>query len=154
MRFFEGLDGLKKVYADLNSSGTKEVQLVRSRHSPNKDMRDVISEQTEKQIELNIKVKIINSTDDVGINKRLHKDNERGTERRVAAAEVFLNPAQILIYGNKIAFTTYTEPMMSVILEHSDIAETIRSLYKMTWDRTAAETKAYLKKHITEQKTS
>lgn len=147
VRFFDGLKGLQFVYNDLNTSDAKELWVVRSRIKPSEEMLALIREQRKRQTDRGIKVKVMNSTEDVDITKYLHQDENASTERRVVAGSVFKNPAQILIYANKVAITTYQDPMVTTLIEHGDIAETLRSLYSIVWQKTLAETKTFLNKH-------
>lgn len=146
VRFYTGPHGLKSLYADINSSGCKEILIVRSRLKAPDDMLPIISEQIAKQRQLGIKVKVINSSIDTDLGKLLPTDAEVGTERRIIGHETFKNPSQIIIYNNKIACTTYAEPNITVLIEHADIAETLRSMYIFIWRQSTAETQTYLKK--------
>jgi len=146
VRFYTGLSGLKSLYSDINNSGVKELLIVRSRLKAPTDMRLLISEQVEKQHSLGIKVKVVNSTIDGDISKYLDRDTSYGTERRIIGHETFRNTAQLIIYGNKVAFTTYAEPNITVVVEHADIAETLASMYLFIWRQSLAETQANLKR--------
>lgn len=139
VRFYGGLKGMENLYKDMNASGVKEIFIIRSNMKPPEEMRKLITKQRELQKERGVIVNIINSTIDDGIEKYLHLDAERGVNRRVIRHEVFSNPAQIIIYGRKVGFTTYAEPTMTVVIEHPDIAQTLLSMFGIIWKHTEKE---------------
>jgi sugar-specific transcriptional regulator TrmB len=141
VRFYTGIDGLKEIYQDLNQDNTKELWLVRAHTLATPEMRELIKKQRLIQIKNGVKVRVINSDKDPEFTKYIPEDSATLTERRVISGAIFKNPAQILIYGSKIAITTYREPLLTTLIEHADIAETLRSMYLVIWNKTAAETK-------------
>jgi sugar-specific transcriptional regulator TrmB len=141
VRFYSGTEGLKEIYRDLNQSNIKELWLVRARTPASKDMKTLIQKQRLTQIKNGVSVRVINSDEDPEFTKYIQQDKAALTERRVISGAVFKNPAQILIYGEKIAITTYREPLLTTLIEHADIAETLRSMYSVIWNKTTAETK-------------
>jgi len=140
VRFYTDVAGLKEIYRDLNQSSVKELWLVRARTAASPEMRALIKEQRIIQIKNGVQVRVINSDADPNFTKHLQDDAASLTERRVISGSVFKNPAQILMYGSKIAITTYREPLLTTLIEHSDIADTLRSMYTVIWNKTAAET--------------
>lgn len=140
VRFLPGANGMKQCYQEINQSGCAEISLIRSRIEPPTALRTIISEQVEKQQSLGIAVRVINSTLDVDVTKYLDVDKKRNAERRIIAGEVFNNPAQIIMWGEKTAFTTYNEPMLTTIIEHADIATTLQSMFQVLWQKTLQET--------------
>ena len=148
VRFYTGMAGLNTVYRDINSMHLKEIWLVRSSvHLPD-DIKQTVSEQAQLQMQLGIKVNIINSSADPGLAGYLqnNRDVTRHVERRILAGELFKNPAQVLIYGDKIAITTYQEPMVTTVLDHPDIATTLKSMYQFIWEQSKQETQMFIKK--------
>lgn len=147
VRFYGGTEGLKALYRNINDSGVKEIYLVRSRIHPDQATSDIINAQVEKQLQLNIMVKVINSTADPGFEKYLLEDKARLVDRRIIPAEIYKNPSQIIIYGNKVGFTTYRSPMITVVIEHEDIATTMHSMYSYIWKKAEIDTNYYLSSH-------
>jgi len=146
VRFFVGIEGLKALYKDLNKSGVTEIYLVRSNQQPEEAMFEVIKEQVAHQIRQGIKVYVVNSSGDADLSIYIERDAAQNTERRIIAKETFQNPAQILIYGNKVGFTTYRSPMITTLIENEDIATTILSLYRYLWKQSVGETNMLIKK--------
>jgi len=149
VRFYSGVQGLKNLYTDINASPIDSLLIIRSNQQAEPEMIDIIRDQVERQVRQGIKVKVINSSADYKLTANLHLDEARLTERRVIPAEVFANPAQIIIYADKIAFTTYRQPNITVVIEHKDIAETLRSLYSYVWKKSEIDTKYFMEKNIT-----
>lgn len=147
VRFYSGTEGLQALYKDINESGSKELYIVRSHVPAEGSMLELLQDQVQTQIHNRVQVRVINSSNDLGITKYLTLDNARLTERRILPHEIFQNPSQIIIYDNKVGFTTYRNPMMTVVIEHEDIATTMRSLYSYIWKKADTDTKHYLTTH-------
>lgn len=148
IRFYAGIEGVERLYRDINSSGCREIWLVRSSVAVDSELKQKISEQALLQEKQGVKVNIINSSFDPGLSGYLksNRDAPRHVERRILSGELFKNPAQILIYGEKIAITTYQEPIVTTVLDHPDIATTIKSLYQFIWKQSLTETQMFVKK--------
>lgn len=146
VRFFSGIDGIRKLYKDINSSFNEEIWIVRSSIRPDAKFLEEINKQVEYQVKNGVKVKIINSSKDSDLGKNIHLDGTRNTQRGIIAGEAFKNPAQIIIYRDKVAFTTFSDPEFTTVLENQDIATTLRSMYQIIWRQSLAETAMHLKK--------
>jgi sugar-specific transcriptional regulator TrmB len=142
--FFVGLDGLKKLYHDINDSGEKNLWIIRSNTRPHPEILTEINKQVDYQIRKGIKVRLINSSTDSNLKEGLESKKDINLERGIVAGEVFKNPAQIIIYQDKVAFTTFTEPEFTTIIENADIATTLRSTYQLVWRQSQIETKMHL----------
>lgn len=144
VRFYSGVQGLKNLYKDINASEINSLLIIRSNQQAEPEMTEIIRNQVELQMRQGIEVKVVNSSADYKLTANLSFDAERYTERRIIPAEVFSNPAQIIIYANKIAFTTYRKPNITVVIEHADIAETLRSVYEYLWVKSKIDTKYFM----------
>ena len=147
IRFFLGVDGIKKLYAEMNRAQPKEVHLIRSANVKKSDeMSAVIKDQVREQVKRKIKVYVISPSFDA-LKYLIPKDKDRNTERRIIAAEVFETPSQILIYDNVVAITTYREPIITTVIKHQDIVITMLALFTYIWKQSRAETGIFLKKY-------
>lgn len=49
-------------------------------------------------------------------------------------AEKLNIPAQVIVYGDKVAITNFKESMITVAVESKYIAETFRLMFEYMWD--------------------
>ena len=56
-------------------------------------------------------------------------------ERRRVPREETLNSAQVIVYGNKTAFSSFGECMITTIIEDKGIAETCSMLFEALWGK-------------------
>ncbi len=144
---YEGLAGIKKMHDDMIREG-KNILLIQSPYD--KDFPE-----TKKLVDQNIAQRI-----KAGIHTRaitpllsrtaeiLKLDKERLIERRVTSQDKFLTPAQIIIYGDKTAITTYREPLLTTIIENKDIRDTFAIIFEYIWRTEAAEHQEIVKEII------
>lgn len=148
VRFYAGADGLKHVYKKLNADSPKEIFLIRSTEmESNSEMIELAKEQVQEQVRKRIKVHVI-SPALPALERIVKKDIDRNTERRIIAREVFDTTAQILIWNNCVAITTYREPIMTTLIEHPDISHTMNTLFTFIWKKSVVDTQENLKKYI------
>lgn len=131
VRYFEGIDGIKRVYADtltatteiLNYANSKEIRL----HWPNYDEEYVV-----KRFQKKIPLKGIAPDDDAG--KRVQKEDKKYLrETCLLSSKEFRFTNEINIYDNKVAITSFHGELIGIIIESQEIADTQRDIFKMAW---------------------
>lgn len=131
VRYFEGIEGIKRVYRDtltatteiLNYANSKEVRL----HWPNYDQ-----EYIQERIRKGIFLKGIAPDDIKGIGvKKLDSVSLR--ETRLLPSEDFHFTNEINIYDNKVAITSFHNELIGILIESDEIADTQRDIFKMAW---------------------
>ena len=131
VRYFEGLDGIKRVYEDtltatteiLNYSNTHEILS----HWPTYN-DDYVSLRTQKSIFL----RGIAPSDEYG--KKLIKDDRKYLrEFRLLSSKDFNFTNEINIYDNKVAIVSFSPELIGIIIESQAIADTQRDIFKMAW---------------------
>lgn len=146
IRYYAGASGLASFYSKLNADQPKEIYLIRSTYiEQNPEMNQVVEDQIKKQIELNIKVYVLTPTMD-DLLERMTKDVPGQIERRVIDRSVFETGAQVLMYNNIVAHTTYRDPTITTVIEHEDIAATYRAMFNVVWQKTQKETEENIEK--------
>jgi len=149
VRFYMGTDGLQEMYNDLNASGNKSIDLIRSSRFDTTDeesVADIVKRQVMKQISLGIQVRIITPLLPETAYYLSLDETYKNTQRRIIPREVFETSSQILLYGNKVAITTYRQPMMTTIVDHADVADTYRALFNYIWRASRGESDEIVKK--------
>ncbi len=151
IRFYSGVDGLKLLYSKVNRDKPSEILLIRSTEvETNKEMNEVVREQIEKQIHLGINVRVITPVLP-HLKDIVPKDKERRAERRIIAREVFDTKAQILIWNDNVAITTYREPVFTTLISNSDITDTMKVMFSFIWRKSLVDTDENMKKIFSEE---
>lgn len=132
IRYFEGISGIKAIYEDTLNSSTEILNYANSReirtHWPEYD-----SEYVRKRVRHKIYLRGIAPLDEHGSwVKSQDKANYR--EIRLVPSEEFSFTNEINIYDDKVAIISYKDvPLMGMIIESAEIANTQRDIFKMAW---------------------
>ncbi len=132
IQYFEGLNGIKRIYLDTLSSQTEILNYADSEgirtHWPEHD-----EEYIKQRVKRGIYLRGICADDDYGKTQKA-KDWECNREIRLVPKEEFDFSNEINIYDNKVAIVSYGKDLIGMIIENRDIANTQRTIFKMAWD--------------------
>jgi sugar-specific transcriptional regulator TrmB len=133
IRYFEGLDGVKAIYEDTLSSKTEILN-----YSNSKEIRDHWPNYDEEYVAKRVKHKIylrgVSPADEHGAWVHEH-DKEYFREIRLVPWEQFTFTNEINIYDDKVAIISYKDkPLIGMIIESLEIANTQRDIFKMAWE--------------------
>jgi sugar-specific transcriptional regulator TrmB len=135
VRFYEGLDGVKMLNKDILMTKS-DVKLIRSPFDNNTEELDSKARKfLEDRAILGIKTKLIVPIKNNPSSISPEWDKMNLIERRRVPREELLNAAQIIIYSNKVAFTSFGSSMITTIIEDSSITETCTMLFNALWRR-------------------
>lgn len=135
VRFYEGVKGIEMLYKDILHTG-KDIKLIRSPFDKNtQELEVLVNRQIKLQIENNIHVRIITPMD-VPYDEKLKKRDkaELVTRCRIPREEMNIS-AQIMIYGDKVALTSFQDCMITTIIEDKSITETFSILFEAIWKK-------------------
>lgn len=136
---FEGATGIKQVYEDT----LVEEFPIRSFLQPREVSQEIdeylANSYMPRRAKKGIRIKnIVSGTSGVAehllVEKGFHRHN-RYVDQKQFPADI-----ELLIYGNRSAFVTYlknSQPM-GIIIESAEIAETLRSLHEIAWQKAEA----------------
>lgn len=132
VRYFEGLAGIKALYTDTLTSKTEILN-----YSNSKEIRDHWKNYDEEYVKERVKRKIflrgISPDDEHGLAVKSH-DREMHREIRLVPAHEFTFTNEINIYDDKVAIASFKdEPLIGMIIESLEIANTQRDIFKMAW---------------------
>ncbi|MDP3661609.1 MAG: helix-turn-helix domain-containing protein [bacterium] len=136
IQFFEGTEGLQNVYADIIEVG----QDIRVISSPiiegRREVLQLIKEQIKKQVEQNIKTRAITPLAASQMVATPVEDDEKYliTRKKVPAEKLNI-PAQIIIYGDKVAITNFKDGLVTVVMESKYIRETFEKMFEYIWEK-------------------
>ncbi len=132
VRFFEGMDGIKKVLWDTLSS-QEAIMAYSDIEAIDKYANKLNKEYVEKRKKLGVKKRGI--VKDSPFSRNFLKNYFTDiTENRFISGELFPFNTLLQIYDNKIAYATLSkESMIGVIIEDKNIYQLHKSLFENTW---------------------
>lgn len=133
VRFYEGLDGIKILNKDIIQSKA-DLKLIRSPFDNNTDELDAKAKKLlEERAQSGIKTRLIVPIKNTPSSLPPEWDTSNLIERRRVPREELLNSAQLIIYANKVAFTSFNDCMITTIIEDKGIADTCSMLFEALW---------------------
>ena len=139
VRYYEGMEGLQKIYEDILREG-EDILLLRSVYD---DQHPKIGKTVLRQIKLQAKAGIHTKAITPYVKDTpstiLKHDKEHLVERRIIPKGKLILPAQIIIYKNKVAITDMKDSFISSLIENPNIAKTFRELFQYIWELAAPE---------------
>ena len=131
IRYFEGLEGIKAIYADTLSSKSEILNYSNSyeirKQWPNYD-QDYVEKRTEKQIYL----RGISPKDKAGEMVQA-QDKSYFREMRLIPSDQFDFTNEINIYDDKVAIISFKDELIGMIIESIEIANSQRAIFNMCW---------------------
>ena len=136
--YYEGIEGIRKLYQDVIKTG-EDVILFRSIDDvTDPEAEKILLEHINERTKAGIHTKAITPLVGVAIENYLKNDQARNFERHLTKDNRFLFPSQIMIYGSKIAITSFKNALTTIIDNH-EINTTFRQLFALLWEFTAKE---------------
>lgn len=135
IQFFEGLEGMKKVYAELLTSKDHSIRSFLWSHEAHPVLRDYLNEHfVPQRVKYKIKAKVIccESED----NKSYHKVNKKNLiEVKFIKDDIFKLSCGIDIYaGNKVSIVLFSkEEMSGLIVTSKRFHDTLASIFDFIW---------------------
>ncbi len=132
VRYFEGIEGIKLIYADTLSSKTEILNFSNSeeirKQWPNYD-----DEYVKKRKEKKIFLKGVCPKDKSGETVQ-SEDQKYYREIRLIPADKFKFTNEINIYDDKVAIISFKNELIGMIIESIEIANSQRAIFNMCWD--------------------
>lgn len=145
VHYFEGLEGIKHIYADTLTSKTEILNYCNSeeirKFLPNYD-KDYV----QKRVKKNIFLRGIAPNDQYGIDVQSH-DSSSNREIRLIPKDQFNFTNEINIYDDKVAIISFKNELIGMIIESAEVANTQRAIFKMVWEfaETFSKKKSFIK---------
>jgi sugar-specific transcriptional regulator TrmB len=132
--YFEGIEGIKKVYKDILNTN-EDILLYRSIYDDkNTDIDTIVLKQIEEQVKRGIKTRTITPLEKTTKNIFLNFDKSRLVERHIVRSSHLDLPAQIIIYGTKVALISLRKEIIVTLLDNLDISNTLRENFELIWE--------------------
>lgn len=136
IRFFQGKDGLKKVYQDHLETGG-DTCVFRSdydyQYYGEKDLDQYVATRAKQ----GIKAQLISPFSDGALAN--YKRNKWNREFHWIPFKSYLSPVEIMTYDGKVAITSFGEESVAMIIDSPQIAEAFREIFALA--KTAGSTK-------------
>lgn len=133
IQYFEGIEGVKEIFSDILKEKKDLFIFASTLGIENPEFDRLVKRQIKKQAKGGIKVKALGSHDDPVIGYEYLKECEKySTENRVI--KNFRLDAQIIIYGDKIALTSFKKDFVSTLIENKAITRSVKRIFDTLWD--------------------
>ncbi len=128
--FYEGIDGVKRIYRDILYD-KQDVFVIKSVHdSDHKEVIDLKEENYKKRIDAGIKTTILAPQGHTSI-EYVSKINSKFFTGYSLSKEKLLIPAQIVIYGDKVAIVDFKDEIITTLIENPDVATTFKQMFNL-----------------------
>lgn len=133
VRYYEGIEAIKKIYLDTLTAKTEILNYADSKsireHWPEYD-----KEYVKARVKKNIYLRGIAPLDESG-KAVVKKDKESYREIRLVKPGEFSFANEINIYDDKVAIISFSkEEVLGMIIESQEIADTQRAIFRMAWE--------------------
>jgi sugar-specific transcriptional regulator TrmB len=133
----EGEKGLKEVYRDFitsSSPGDTVFSYAGTRDNFQYVSEDFLREYAQKRIDKKIKLRLISGSS--SLSEELKRDDPLSLrETKVTDSKDFDFSGEVIMCTNKVAFVSYKENFLSVILESKEICAMHRATFNLLWER-------------------
>lgn len=135
IRFYEGIEGVRILNKDILHTKA-DIKLIRSPLDNNTDdLKPITLKNREEMREAGINIKLIVPIKNTPSSVSLEEDKKYFVERRRVPRTELNNPAQVVVYGNKVALTSFGGCLITTIIEDSSIARTFDMLFDVLWNK-------------------
>lgn len=132
VQYFEGLEGIKAIYADTLNSKSEILNFANSQEI-RRIWPEYDDEYVAKRVEKQIYLRGIAPQDEYGMLVHSH-DGETFREIRLIPKDKYNFTNEINIYDNKVAIASFKDELIGMIIESHEIAETQRAIFRMVWE--------------------
>lgn len=133
--FYEGHEGIKILNKEIINI-KENIKIIRSPLDNNTDeLKPLALKNREEMREAGIKIKLIVPIKNTPSSIPKEEDKKYLIDRRRVPRSELNNPAQVIIYGNKVALTSFGDCMITTIIEDKKIKETFDMLFNILWNK-------------------
>ena len=135
--FFEGPEGIKKIYEDILENKRNVRAFVGTDNIDEKLLRYLLEDYEPRRIEGQIFVRNI-TNENINLEKIMPTGEESLRENRIISRRKYPISLEIVIYGDKVGYLTIqkTSKSIALLVENKEIADSMKSIFELCW-RTA-----------------
>jgi predicted transcriptional regulator len=153
-RFFEGVEGFKKVYDDKLATG-KTIRLIRTVYEPvyQKQVKPIVHEFVKKRVKKGMSTIALTPPRPLFAEKRTHEDDLSKNYYRTYMKETdYTSPVEVAVYGDKMAILSYAQELVGVIIESPQIAKAFKEIFMLAKRGVTGKSAEELDQEIQEMK--
>jgi sugar-specific transcriptional regulator TrmB len=145
VQYYEGLSGIHALYATILKE-KKDIKLIRSIDDERvPDLESLVKQQIMNQVSLGIHAQTITPfVKDIPADFQ-KLDEQNFVTRRIVPLEKLSTPAQIIIFGNYVGITSYSDPLITTIVENNAIAKTMQHVFDYMWEASTPDHERIIK---------
>jgi len=132
IKFYEGIEGMKRVYEDTLTS-TEEIRAYGNYDENYAVLKDYLLEYMRRRAEKKIHVRAI-APDTRFARERKANDTKEDREIALVSPERFSISPEIDVYDNKVVISSWEEKL-GIIIESREIADAMKQIFELAWDR-------------------
>lgn len=132
--FFEGVEGLKRVYEDILKS-KRNVRAFAGITNMDEKLLEWLHEEYEP-IRIKNQIFVRNITNEiVDLDKIMPQGKEKLRENRIIPFKTYPISLEIIIYGDKVGYTAVRKDSLPIALlvENKEIADSMKSIFELCW---------------------
>jgi len=134
IRIIPGIEGMKELYSEILFERSDICLIQSNLDKDTLERKNIIQDALKKQIQNSIHARVISPiVKDISVEELKKRDVIQLTERKLLPKEQFSLPAQVTIYGNKVALVAYEQDLITTIIENKAIKATFQTLFEIIW---------------------
>ena len=132
--FFEGLEGIKRVYEDILEDKRNVRAFVGTDNIDEKLLRYLLEDYEPRRIQNQIFVRNL-TNEDINIAKIMPASKKLLQENRIISRQKYPISIEIVIYGDKVGYLTIrkTSKSIALLVENKEIADSMKSIFELCW---------------------
>jgi len=132
IQFFEGVEGLRKVYEDKLLPGTPTHHFIRPLHANVYEhaFGRWFTQYLTRRAKLGITTYAL-TPDDIDANHNPKIDEERKVIRTWLRPEDYTTPIEIACYRDKVAIISYGKEIFGIVIEHEHLSRAIKDIFNL-----------------------
>jgi sugar-specific transcriptional regulator TrmB len=128
--FYEGREGMEKVYEDTLTSH-EPIRAYATVDDMHNGLPNYFPEYYKRRAQAGISIRAITPKTEIGIERRSHDKEEKREIAFVPKDKYYFSP-EINIYDNKVMIASWREKL-GIIIESAEIADAMKKIYELSW---------------------
>lgn len=126
----EGKEAFRSVYNDIISHRDEVLVIASINDRKDPEVAKVIDEQIDRQVQAGLSAKVL-----AGKGELMQADNDTLQLKNIIVKATLNNrlPAQVLVYGDNVAFSTFNNGVSTTVITNQEIAETMKIIFDEIW---------------------
>lgn len=128
--FYEGREGMEKVYEDTLTSH-EPIRAYATVDDMHTGLKNYFPEYYKRRAKAGIAIRAITPKTEIGLERKSH-DKEEMREMALVPKDKYYFSPEINIYDNKVMIASWREKL-GIIIESAEIADAMKKIYELSW---------------------